>query len=93
MIEGDWAWYSVSIVARLIQGFGEAILIITIPSIIALEYPEKKGQYIGYSNMSGALGLTMGPVVATIIRKWFGYVETLAIFALLILSVGLTAVS
>ena len=43
--------------------------------------------------MSGALGLTMGPVVATIIGKWFGYVETLAIFALLITTVGLTAVS
>ena len=43
--------------------------------------------------MSGALGLTMGPVVATILKRWFGYVETLGIFALLILTVGLIAVS
>ena len=92
LIDDDIKWYSLSIVARCTQGLGEAILIITIPSIIALEYPEKKGQYIGFSNMSGALGLTMGPVIATIINKWLGYVETLLVFSALILVMGSIAV-
>ena len=42
LIEDDYGWYIVSIVARGFQGVGEAILIITIPSIIAMEYPDKK---------------------------------------------------
>ena len=42
--------------------------------------------------MSGALGLMMGPVIATVINKWLGYVETLLVFSALILVMGSIAV-
>ena len=41
-IENDYVFYTVSLMARMIQGFGEAILIIVNPVIISLLYPENK---------------------------------------------------
>ena len=92
LFENDILFYIVSLVGRCTQGFGEAILIISIPSIIALEYPENKEKYIGYSNMSGAIGLTLGPVIASFLSKYFDYVGTLLVFSVLILVVGCVAV-
>ena len=93
LFEDDRLFYIVSLAGRCTQGFGEAILIISIPSIIALEYPENKEKYIGYSNMSGAIGLTLGPVIASFLSERFAYVGTLLVFSALILVVGCIAVS
>ena len=39
-IKNDWGFYLVSIVARLFQGVADAILFITVPSVIVVEYHE-----------------------------------------------------
>ena len=43
--------------------------------------------------MSGAIGLTLGPIIASFLSRYFDYVGTLLVFSLLILVVGCTAVS
>ena len=43
--ENGYAFYFVSLVARSFQGVADAIVIITAPSIIQVEYPEKSEQY------------------------------------------------
>ena len=42
--------------------------------------------------MAGALGLTMGPVIATAIFRYLQYVKTLYAFSVLILITGLISV-
>ena len=49
----------------------DALILITAPSIIAIEYPEKTEQYQGYINMFAGIGLTMGPVVSSVVQFWF----------------------
>ena len=65
MIQNDYLFYGVSFAARMTQGFGEAILIIVNPVLISMLYPDKKSEYQGYLSMSGALGLSAGPLIAS----------------------------
>ena len=68
------------------------MILITAPSIIAIEYPEKTEQYQGYINMFAGIGLTMGPVVSSVVQFWFEYIGILYFFAGLIFLVGMTSV-
>ena len=45
LIEDDNTFYIISFLARLIQGIAAATLLVTVPSIIALEYPENQAKY------------------------------------------------
>ena len=63
-IKDDFGWYSVSFGARIIQGLGDAVLLIAIPAIISLEYPDKQEVYLGYASMFLGLSDTIGPVLA-----------------------------
>ena len=40
-----WIFFTVTIIARLIHGVADAIMQITIPAVIALEYPERIEAY------------------------------------------------
>ena len=66
-IENVWGFYFVSLVARLIQGMADAVILVTVPSIIALEFPEKIEAYQGLVNMSMGIGLSCGPAVSTLL--------------------------
>ena len=40
-IESDAGFFTVSLVARIFQGVADAFMLITIPSVIVQEYPDK----------------------------------------------------
>ena len=40
-VESDAGFFTVSLVARIFQGVADAFLLITIPSVIVQEYPDK----------------------------------------------------
>ena len=84
-------FYWVSFVARGMQGGADALILISVPSIVAVEWPEKKEIYMGYTGISMGVGLMFGPVIATFLVHYLSYFWTLMVFAILIFVVGLTA--
>ena len=91
-INDDWGWYITSFIARSCQGLGDAIILIAIPSIIAVEYPLQMEVYLGYAATVLGFAFTVGPVVADVLFRYFEYTGTLFIFGALILVTGTVAV-
>ena len=65
-------------------------MLITIPSVIAVEYPDKQEDYMGLFYMSLGIGLTLGPTVSWLLDEYIGlgYSETFFVFAGLIFVFG-----
>ena len=87
-INNDWGWYVTSFLARSCQGLGDAIILIAIPSIIAVEYPLHTEVYLGYAATVLRFAYAIGPVVADLLFRYFAYIGTLFIFGALILVAG-----
>eukprot|EP00353_Schmidingerella_taraikaensis_P003005 CAMPEP_0185585064 /NCGR_PEP_ID=MMETSP0434-20130131/36214_1 /TAXON_ID=626734 ORGANISM="Favella taraikaensis, Strain Fe Narragansett Bay" /NCGR_SAMPLE_ID=MMETSP0434 /ASSEMBLY_ACC=CAM_ASM_000379 /LENGTH=92 /DNA_ID=CAMNT_0028205175 /DNA_START=175 /DNA_END=453 /DNA_ORIENTATION=+ len=45
LFESDFAFYAVSLIARCLQGAADALILVTVPSIIAIEWPEQNEVY------------------------------------------------
>ena len=60
--------FTMSIVARLFQGATYAIILVTIPAIVAIEWPEKGEVYQGYVSAASGTGYMLGPVIASCLR-------------------------
>ena len=83
-------FYSVSFIARTLQGVAEAVIGCAIPSIVASEYADDRQElYIGYVEMSIGAGLCMGPLIGAIVYRYVSYTGTFVVFAGLILVFGL----
>ena len=67
-------------------------MLITIPSILIDEYPDKIASYTGYYNMALGVGSTMGPAIASLLYHWMDYTSTLFAFGALIFFVGAATV-
>ena len=68
-------------------------MLITIPSILAVEYPDKIASYTGgYFNMAIGVGSTMGPAIAALLYRWLDYTYTLYTFGAFIFIVGIASV-
>lgn len=67
-IYNPYGFYFVSMFARLVQGGADAAILVTISSIIALEYPDKIEAYMGLVNMALGIGLASGPGVTTLLE-------------------------
>jgi len=91
-ITSDWGWYVTSFIARSCQGLGDAIILIAIPSIIAVEYPLQTEVYLGYAATVLGFAFSIGPVVADILFRYFEYTGTLFIFGGMILVTGTISV-
>ena len=91
-IENDYGWYGVSLAARITQGLGDAVLLITVPSIISLEYTAKQEVYLGYASMFLGLSYTIGPALAGLIYLVLDYAGTLFVFAGIILAIGVPSI-
>ena len=85
-------FFWVSLVARGLQGAADALILISVPSIIAVEWPEKNEIYQGYAGMSMGIGLMFGPVIASVLVRYLDYFWTLMTFAILIFVLGMTAI-
>ena len=64
---------------------------VTVPSIIAIEWPEKNAKYQSYAGISLGLGLMLGPVLATFLVRYLSYFWTLIAFAILVFVLCTTA--
>ena len=91
-IKNTWGFYFVSLVARLIQGMADAVILVTIPSIIALEFPDKIEAYQGLVNMSMGIGLSCGPAVSTLLQNWLHYIAIEYFMAMFIFITGMASV-
>ena len=89
-ISNDWGFYLVSLAARIFQGFADAFMLITIPSVIATEYPHKQEEYQGLFYMSLGIGLTAGPFMSWMFNAVIGldYQMTFFAFAAMIFVFG-----
>ena len=45
LFTNDLAFYAISFVARCLQGGADALILVAVPSIIAVEWPEKNEKY------------------------------------------------
>jgi len=79
-----YAFYIVSLIARLVQGTADATINITAPSIVAMLFPEKQEIYISWVYMALGAGLSFGPVMGSFFYSWTNYVDTFYIFFALI---------
>ena len=91
LFTNDVAFYIVSFVARCLQGGADAFILVSVPSIIAVEWPEKNEKYQGFAGISMGLGLMLGPVIATILVRYLDYFWTLIAFAVLVFVLCTTA--
>ena len=78
-----------SIIARFVQGVADGILNVTLFSVVSIEWPENNEVYQGFMQLALGFGLLMGPVISTIVARWFKYIGTLFFFAVVILIIGL----
>ena len=76
LLNSTWQFYALSFVARIFQGAGDSLIYLVIPSIIAVEYPDNQTKYQGYFECTMGVGLFSGPVIATVVFGWLGYVGT-----------------
>ena len=86
------AFYVVSLIARSLQGAADAFVLVAVPSIIAVEWPEKNEVYQGYAGISMGIGLMLGPVIATGVVHWVDYFWTLVFFAVLVFVLTMSAI-
>ena len=61
------------------------------PSIIAVEWPDKNEKYQGFVGISMGLGLMLGPVLATLLVRYLTYFWTLIAFAVIVFVLCTTA--
>jgi len=61
-------------VARILQGTGDAIICVCIPSMIAISFPDKKEIYLDYSGLAMGLGLCAGPLLGALVYLFLNYV-------------------
>ena len=57
---------------------------VTVPQILAHEYPNKIEDYYVYWNVALGFGNTLGPAISAILCIWLSYTEILTFFAALI---------
>ena len=91
LFEDDVVFYVVSVLARCFQGAADAFIMVSVPSIISLEWPEQDEVYQGYVGMSMGIGLMLGPVISSITVRFFEYFWTLIFFAVLVFVLTFTA--
>jgi len=85
-------FWSVSFVARCLQGAADGIAYIPLTAIISIEFPERPEVYQAYVTMSLGLGCAIGPALAAIVIRWFGYMGTNLFFAALIFVIGFAGI-
>jgi len=74
-------FYAVSILARILQGVGDALLCVTIPSTITIYWQHNTEFYLGWFNASIGFGLIFGPMLAGFVNQYLNYSNTFFFFA------------
>lgn len=74
------------------QGAADAIVGVIVPSILAVENPDKVEQLVGYTSMAQGMGLMMGPLLGTLLYVWLDYTATFLFFTVFIFVCGIICV-
>ena len=91
-VKNDSGFYAMSITGRLIEGVGDGMLFVMIPSITSIEFPEDNEKYQGAIGVAQGLGLIIGPLMVTGLVTPLGYCGTFLFFAGFIGLIGAIAV-
>ena len=75
-IRDDSLFFWISIIFRLVQGYGDGCASTAIYSIISIEFVEKRVLYQSYFSSAIALGALLGPIVGQIIYNQVGFALT-----------------
>lgn len=77
------------LIGRMIQGLGEAPIWASVPALISVLYPSRKGRYMGIYNASIHTGLMTGSLLSILVLQTWQGNEAFLFFALLSASGGL----
>lgn len=75
-VEDDNSFFYISVLLRVISGFGDAASSTAIFSIIGSEFPTKRELYFGYFESAVGVGLMLGPVLGQIFYTALGFERT-----------------
>lgn len=64
----------------------------TIPSIIALEYPNKLEIYLGYNTLALGAGNCAGPLLGSLVSTKLDYVGSFLFFTVFIFTIGFCSI-
>ena len=62
-----------SLIARVVQGVGDVLVCVTVPSIIAIEFPKNCEFYMGLQCSALAVGRGLGPIMASVVYRFLNY--------------------
>ena len=86
-IRNDTLYFVISLLARFIQGIGNAMVQTACYAIITYVYSDNREKYLGYAEAVTGIGLMLGPVIGGPLYDGLGYFFSFVAFA------GLLAVS
>jgi MFS family permease len=76
LIENDTLFFVLALVLRFVQGLADAFITVAIYSVVTLEFPGKREEYIGYCEGAIGIGLMVGPVMGSFLFGAMGYEYT-----------------
>ena len=88
-----YSFYFISLIARMVSGFGDGMMAVAVPAIIVIEFTDDTEFYLGLCNTSLGVGLMLGPVIGVFVYSVLSYANTFYFFSALILLVGNVSVS
>ena len=65
------------------------MICVAIPSLIAIEFPNQNEKYQGYLEMAMGIGMTLGPVLSSVVYKKLHYTNTFFFYAVFISVFGI----
>lgn len=86
--QSGYGFYFVSLIARMMSGFGDGMIAVAVPAIIVIEFTDDTEFYLGLCNTSLGIGLMLGPVIGVLVYRVLSYASTFYFFGALILVIG-----
>ena len=86
--QSGYGFYFISLIGRMISGFGDGMISTAISAIIVIEFTEDADFYIGLSNTAQGIGLMLGPVIGLFVYGVLSYANTFYFFTILVLVIG-----
>ena len=80
-LPGDTLYFWSALIARLVQGIGNAMVQTATYAIISHVFSEAREKYLGYAEAVTSIGLMLGPVIGGPLYNLCGYFWSFAIFA------------
>ena len=85
----DWIFFSLSLLTRFIQGFGNTLYVTSAFAIITNEFSDNQEKYLGWANGAMGIGLFLGPTVGAVLYTYIDYTYTFVTFGCLLVLTGL----